>query len=122
MTKFLRLFPAYRSLEAQLEESASARIRAEDEIRVMRERVVIAEADKEKARDAETHSLKLVADWQAHVNGLPPIFGIAPIPREEEPPVEVPRRRHARDLVRDLEKDFQREYRDMIDRETSNLA
>lgn len=115
---FLRRFRAYLDLERQLADAASRTILADDKTRAAIARAEIAEADKEKARDAETQSLKMVADWQAYVNGMPPIFGVARVPREEpEPGRAFPVRRQARDVADEAEREFAEEYSQLIDRQ-----
>lgn len=115
---FLRLFRAYRDLEAGLADAASRAILAEDKTRAALVRAEIAEGDKEKARDAETQGLKMVADWQAYVNGMPPIFGVARVPREEPGPERTfPVRRQARDVADEAEREFAAEYAQLIDRQ-----
>lgn len=119
MTRLLRLFPQFLALEAQLAESASARIVAEDNARLWRARAESAEADKDKAREAETQSLKIVADWIAFVNGMPPVYRVASLPPDKSAgdSFTEPRRRQARDVARELDEEFRKEYAAVIDSE-----
>jgi hypothetical protein len=119
VTRFLRFFYQFRSLEAELAEAAGARISAEDRERLWRARCDVAESDKDKARAAETHALKVVADWIAFINGMPPVHGVAslPVSKPDSEPFEEPRRRQARDVVRESDEEFRSDYAALIDQE-----
>lgn len=95
MIRFLRLFPAYRSLESQLEESAAARIAAEDSARSWRARAEQAEEERGKYIAQNESTLKRMANYQAIQAGSPsvpfPEVYVA-MPKEEagENPSAVP--------------------------------
>ncbi len=99
----LRLFPAFRMLEADLAATSSARIRAEDDTRLWRARAESAEAERDKAQVAHSAALKQVANWQSLSMGnpnvpFPEVFIAAPRPPEVEGP-QGPPKRLARDVM-----------------------
>lgn len=100
--RFLRWLPQYRALEAQLQESTSARIVAEDRVREYRAKCESAESERDKARAENSYLMKAVADWQAISAGQLPIFNVVPVsPRSEDSEAmrqAAPVRRSARDV------------------------
>lgn len=98
--RFLRWFPRFCALEAQLAESASARILAEDRVREYRTKCESAESERDKAQAECGYLLKAVADWQAISAGHLPIFNVVPVPpmNDEDPVLRSPLRRNARDV------------------------
>lgn len=114
MIRFLRLFEAYRSLEASLR-------KAEDQALYWQGRAETAEAMSDKRQFDYTQALKMVADQQALAMGYRPIFGVAPpVKVEREEPYEAPVSRQrvmARDLVAISEKEFEEQYAAALEQE-----
>ena len=107
----LRLIPQYRRLEAELEALRDGEKTAQVLYRSERERCERLEAE-------NLHHMKLVTDWTCMMNGWAPIYGIAPVPVIKHGIVanaddDRPRRRQARDVVSELDRDFEREFRSM---------
>lgn len=99
--QFLRLFSQYRALEAQLEESASARIAAEDRVREYRAKYESAEEKWQAERDRNDYLSRAVMDHQAISAGHLPIFGVVPVPPplgDGETRLGSPQRRTAREV------------------------
>lgn len=101
MIKFLRRFAGYRALEAQLAESASARIVAEDRVREYRAKCESAEEKWQAERDLNDYLSKAVMDHQAISAGHLPIFNVVALPSSNEEPegrIGTSRRRLAREV------------------------
>lgn len=101
MIYFLRYFAEFRALESQLQESASARIAAEDRVREYRAKCESAEARWEAERDRNDYLSKAVMDHQAIAAGQLPIFNVVPVPQSSEESGELrgtPQRMSARDI------------------------
>lgn len=84
MIRILRWFAEYRALEAQLQESASARIIAEDRVREYRAKCEAAEEQRDKAQAENSYLMKAIADHQAIAAGQLPIFNVVPLPPRSE--------------------------------------
>lgn len=100
MLSFLRLFPQFCALEAQLQDAASRMIDADDRVREYRAKCESAESERDKARIENSFLMKAVADWQAISAGHLPIFNVVPVPprsEEDEGPYTLPRK-SARDV------------------------
>ncbi len=119
MEWLLSLFPAYQILRLKLETESAARIAAEDRERLWRARAESAEVDKAKAQADKDRSAQLVADWQCLVNGMPPIYGVAPVRRIEEDEFvpDEPRKRKITDIRAELESEFRKEMRGQAEKE-----
>ena len=121
MVTILRLFPHYRYLEAQLAESASARIAAEDRERRWQARAEASEIQRDKAEQTAAQNHKMIGNYLALQAGnlnvpYPDVFiPVARAEQEFEKDPE-PRRRQAREVALDAERDFEREYRAMVER------
>ena len=88
MNRFLRLFPAFRAIEAELEECASARIAAEDQLRYARSKAEMSAEGEQAARAELNHALKQVANFEAIRHGslnvpFPDVF--IPMPEPQQP-------------------------------------
>ncbi len=86
----LRWFRAFREMEAELAESASARIKAEDEVRTMRDRMESAIESRDRAREELNRALKSIANHEAIRHGspnvpFPEVF--VPMPQPEQQPL-----------------------------------
>ncbi|HXC05800.1 MAG TPA: hypothetical protein VNZ86_13655 [Bacteroidia bacterium] len=101
--KFLRLFVAYRALELkdskwadlaydleieseelayELSEAASARIDAEDKMRLWKDRAEVASLERDKIREEYFQSIKKIANFESLRTGMP----MVPFPEVYTPP------------------------------------
>lgn len=117
----LRLFPAYRALEAELAESASHAIQSDDDVRFWKARTIAAEERSDRLEGAEAKAAKMIANFTALQLGqeivpFPDVY--APVPRKEETAeVPVPRRRQAREVADEMDREFHKEFAAMVDRD-----
>lgn len=120
IANFLRLFRAHRDIEAELEQAATARIHAEDDARLWRARCESAESRADRLEAAEAKCAKTTANFLALQAGqdivpFPDVY--APVVRKEEAIEPETRRRQARGVVDELEREFQKEFGAMVDRD-----
>ncbi len=82
-----RLIPAYRALEAELAECASARIQAEDARRNSNYDASVALEDRDCARKELSTALKQIANFEALRSGpivpFPDVYQPMPMPEQE---------------------------------------
>lgn len=111
---FLRLFPQFSLLEASLRESANGRIAAEDRERVWRSRCESAEALRDKALEERERNHKMVCNWMAIYQGSPsvpyPEVYVSPPVRDEAGSDATPRKRHASEVARELDREFREQF------------
>ncbi len=116
--KFLSLFPAFVALKYELQETSARLIAAQDAERLWRSRCDTAEAQRDKAEANADRNHKMIANYiavnagQPHVP-YPEVFVAMPEPERVDAPQE-PRRRQARDVLREAEAGFEQEYREML--------
>lgn len=105
MTWLLRHFKQFRSLEAELQEAAAARIDAEDKARIWQARVEVAEQQAKDALRSEMRAHQMVADWLAVNAGMRPIYGEQKQPTHPMPGEPVAGRtekRQAREIAEQM--------------------
>lgn len=123
--RLLRLFAQYRALELQIAELATARISAEDRERLWRSRSESAEQLRDKALDEKERNHKMMANWMALYYGSPsvPFPEVFVSPLREEPEVEPqPRKQHASERMRELDREFREQFSRNADREYDSFS
>lgn len=117
---FLRLFAEFTSLELLLRETASARAFADERTRLWQVRCESAESLRDQALSEKERNHKMMANWMALYYGSPsvpyPEVFVAPL-REEPEPEQAPRKRHATDLMRELDHEFREAFGQQAERE-----
>lgn len=78
MTWFLRLFPRFRALEAQVREMANEKIRLDDNQRWMQSRMDELSKSRDKAVEEALYSTRVNADFVAQHTVGRSIYGLAP--------------------------------------------
>jgi hypothetical protein len=128
MTWFLRLFPAYRALEASLRAVSESRTRLQDQLLEYRAKYEAAIAESAKLLIQQREEAQRTIDFFAFSLSGRTVHGNTPAPGvlQQNPPEPVPRRPHGRDLVRQgyeqFSADLEREYRESIKRANEPAA